>query len=180
MPPLLKFSPRIHRRKLGPVPRDEMMKNPKRLLVPSPATAPSPKRTSSGKKVGFNPILTIEDTIHIADYTPEERDATWYSTDEVKSFKAERKETAKRIDEGDASEVECCRGAESLTIEGCQIRQESILIGINSVLDEQEMQDLDGTENPEMLAHIYRLNTQKSETLAHERGLEDEREVLSR
>jgi hypothetical protein len=44
-------------------------------------------------------------------------------------------------------------------------------------LDEQALQELDGREKPEMLAHIYRLHTLRSQVAAYELGLRDQQEV---
>jgi hypothetical protein len=158
------------------------MRNSKRvrypvLVVSSPLTGKSRKKTSTGKKVAFCGTLKVDEIIHVSDYTPQEVNATWYNSMELRSFKADRRNIANRIDQGVRSDSDYHRGVESLTVAGSRIRYESVLVGINSVLDEQELQDLDGKENAEMLAHIYRLNTHQSEALAHERGLSDEREV---
>lgn len=164
------------------LPVSPLMQNSKRirypLLVSGPVATPSRKKTSTGKKVAFCVTLKVEEIIHISDYSLEEMSATWYDAQEIKSFKEDRKDTAKRIDQGATTDSDYHRGVESLTIAGARIRYEHILVGVNSVLDEQELQDLDGKENPEMLAHIYRLNTRQSEALAHERGLSDQREVM--
>jgi hypothetical protein len=158
------------------------MRNSKRvrypLLIPSPVTRQSRKISVSGRKIAFSGTLQVEEIIHVSEYTQDEVSSTWYDRKEIGSFKEDRKNAAKRIDQGVSSDSDCLRGVESLTVAGARIRYESVLVGINSVLDEQELQDLDGKEDPEMLAHIYRLNTHQSEALAHQRGLSDEREVL--
>lgn len=164
-------------------PSSPPMRESKRVRYPSlpssPEWTPSPKSTHAGKKITFCSTLKVEDIIHVLEYTAEELTATWYDAKEIQSFKTDRRETAKRMDQGGIEDdSDCHRGVESMTISGARIRYEHILVGVNSVLDEQELQDLDETENPEMLAHIYRLNTHQCEALAYEQGLIDEREAM--
>jgi hypothetical protein len=50
--------------------------------------------------------------------------------------------------------------------------------GINSVLNEQELQDMDGKWNPEALAYIYGMASEESLRVARERALGDQLDVL--
>lgn len=74
--------------------------------------------------------------------------------------------------------TDCLRGVEGMTLAGSRTRYENIRNGINTVLDEQELQDLDGKENPEMLAHIYWMNTAKCQEAAHKIALHDQSVVM--
>jgi hypothetical protein len=125
-------------------------------------------------------LEVIQPTIHKEDYSPEEKAATWYGVKELKSFRRDRRETIKQVEEGnsDTDTNICTRGVEALTKVGARRRHAVITLGLSSVLDEQELQDLDGKENPDMLAHIYKLHTLRSQAAAYERGLRDQQEVL--
>jgi hypothetical protein len=73
-------------------------------LIPYAAASTSPlQQDSSGsnhKMYNNSSLLQIRDTIHLSDYTIEERLATWYTFADLKSFKNERKDTARQIDSG--------------------------------------------------------------------------------
>jgi len=104
----------------------------------------------------------IRPTIHRWDYTPSEKQATWYTIADLRSFKRDRKETARLIDHGllalplagpragipppppgspsDASSlsVYCARGCENCTEDVGRIRYRHIADGWRAVLNTQE------------------------------------------
>ena len=106
-------------------------------------------------------LLHIRETIHFSDYTDEERMATWYTLADLRSFKKERKDTARQIDSGllslrtsadqtnlsdifvDATSFDmpveyCSRGAENCTEAMSRIRYRHICDGWRYVLNTQE------------------------------------------
>lgn len=111
-------------------------------------------------------LVRVRDTIHRSDYTPEERVATWYNFADLKTFKRERKETARLMDDGllslprfstetakrqslwdddssSSSEIElsssyCARGCENCTETIGRIRYRHIADGWRAVLNTQE------------------------------------------
>ena len=127
-----------------------------------------------------NTLEAIQPTIHKLDYSADEKAATWYDNTELKSFRRERRAAARQMEQGFFSlETDVCtRGVENMTRDGSRQRQVAITQGLSAVLDEQELQDMDGKENPEMLAQIYKLHTIRSQAAAYERGLKDQQAVL--
>jgi len=88
-------------------------RNSRRVSFPSPvkwSTVLSANKSTSEAEQDFvaskkqrytnKSLVQIRYTIHLSEYTPEERLATWYTFADLKSFKRERKETARRIDNG--------------------------------------------------------------------------------
>ena len=168
----------------------------------------SSKRTSPRRRVFFNTEEPADvcEIIHVSEYTDQERMSAWYNYYDLRSFKRERRETARRIEEhqrrrrdqqmchhshrpiqhhhhhhqhhvdGDDCE-DSIRGVESLTESGSRLRSAFIVDGINAVLNEQDLQDQDGTCNPDMLAHVYRSKCEPSRRVAHERALIDQQEA---
>eukprot|EP00934_Nitzschia_sp_Nitz4_P006605 Nitzschia sp. Nitz4//scaffold226_size53432//19493//20188//NITZ4_006697-RA/size53432-processed-gene-0.48-mRNA-1//1//CDS//3329542739//6595//frame0 len=138
-----------------------------------------PKKKGHRRRISWGNELIVDPIIHVNEYTPEEKSATWYGPNDLKSFKKERLEVARRIDGGKVTDSDCTRGVEHHTHSGSRIRNKNIVEGVNSVLDEQDLQDMDGKENPELLAHVYRLKTVRSQELARKRALKDELEVIA-
>jgi len=113
-------------------------------------------------------LIKIRDTIHVSEYTSEERRACWYNIDDLRAFKRDRRETARRIDMGwmllpsaslstssstssststknsqlggedDNKDIYCARGVENCTEEISRIRYRTIADGWRSVLNLQE------------------------------------------
>mmetsp|Transcript_31026 Transcript_31026/g.51669 ORF Transcript_31026/g.51669 Transcript_31026/m.51669 type:complete len:274 (-) Transcript_31026:447-1268(-) len=135
--------------------------------------------TSGGRKqVSFAVAYKlVYETIHISEYTPDERCASWYNIRDLKSFKRDRRDTARRIDQGRMYDDDCVRGVENATHSGSRLRHHHIVDGINSVLNEQDLQDQDGKWNPDSLAFIYRVASEESVHLARKRGLQDQTEI---
>lgn len=137
----------------------------------------SKKRHRRKSSIQFCEYVEVFPTIHALDYTLAELVASWYDRNDLKTFKSDRAETGRRIDSGECLESDCVHGVESHTIEGFRIRRENILAGVNSVLNEQDLQDLDDCENQDMIAHIYRINTARCEQSARKRARALAREV---
>jgi len=117
----------------------------------------------------------IHPALHRADYTEEERAATWYNMLELKSIKIERRQIVRQMENGE--NVDCSRGLESKTRQGCRMRQRAIIQAISAVLDEQEEQIIRCSSDPEALAQVYSMYTQDSQKLAVERALQDQQET---
>jgi len=100
-------------------------------------------------------LRNIEPTIHINDYSIEEKSAAWYVFDDLKRFKKDRRETIKRINEGKplCPNLWCSRGL--MTREKRVHREESITHSHEAVMKEQERQDMIGFRNDEMIAAAY-------------------------
>eukprot|EP00529_Nitzschia_sp_RCC80_P019773 CAMPEP_0113491346 /NCGR_PEP_ID=MMETSP0014_2-20120614/27509_1 /TAXON_ID=2857 /ORGANISM="Nitzschia sp." /LENGTH=436 /DNA_ID=CAMNT_0000385135 /DNA_START=201 /DNA_END=1511 /DNA_ORIENTATION=- /assembly_acc=CAM_ASM_000159 len=171
-------------------------------ISPTSTTTSSSKRTSRNRRVFFNTHEPADvcEIIHVSEYTDQERMSAWYNYYDLRSFKRERRESARRIEEQQrrrqkmshhhlynnnnhhhhVDEDGCddsIRGVESLTESGSRLRATFIVNGINAVLNEQDLQDQDGTCSPDMLAHVYSLKCDPSRRVAHERALADQQEA---
>ena len=137
------------------------------------------KRPRSSRKVSFPPAMDgdslfsdnnngarcleqVRETIHVSEITAAERLATWYTSADLKSFKRERKLTARRIDDGTLSlristckndmlsdicvdftphgvpVSYCSRGVENCTEAISRVRYGHIADGLRAVLNTQE------------------------------------------
>lgn len=132
--------------------------------------------STSGSSVSFSTSMEkIHPALHRTDYTEEERAATWYNMLELKSIKIERRQIVRQMENGEM--VDCSRGLESKTRQGCRMRQRAIIQAIGAVLDEQEEQIIRCSSDPEALAQVYSMYTQDSQKLAVERALQDQQET---
>jgi hypothetical protein len=151
------------------------------------------RRRSVSFPESYEEAIRMVDTIHVTEYTPQEKYATWYTLQELKSFKKERKAIARRYDKlqqqpGHHHDLhhdhphhrdhnDCrgydIRGIENSTARWGRIRHKHIVDGINSVLDEQDLQEQDGRSDPDTLAYIYCMVTSDSKHLARVRGEQD-------
>jgi hypothetical protein len=147
-----------------------------------PTSAKEPISPPSERAISFSDEIDIEDTIHVFDYSPEEKASTWYNAQDLKSFRRVRSESVRvwrsqlpcTID----TQRHCFRGLESKLPDGSRRRYNNIVSAVHSVLSEQDRQDIDGTIDPELLAQVYRQTSCHCQAEAQEKGLEDYREVL--
>jgi hypothetical protein len=89
----------------------------------------------------FNRAVFVRETLHIADYEPDEVIATWYQKDEMAQMKADMVDTVRSMLRGELendNEEQCMRGLESRTRIGANKRQENKLRALEAVLDEQD------------------------------------------
>ena len=101
-------------------------------------------------------LRNVEPTIHISDYSIEEKSAAWYVLGDLKRFKKERRETVKRIKEGKPLCPNLCCARGLLTSEEKRRhREESITHSLEAVMKEQERQHMIGCHNDEMIAAAY-------------------------
>eukprot|EP00531_Pseudo-nitzschia_arenysensis_P007440 CAMPEP_0116122272 /NCGR_PEP_ID=MMETSP0329-20121206/4127_1 /TAXON_ID=697910 /ORGANISM="Pseudo-nitzschia arenysensis, Strain B593" /LENGTH=442 /DNA_ID=CAMNT_0003616111 /DNA_START=140 /DNA_END=1468 /DNA_ORIENTATION=- len=135
-------------------------RNSRRVTFASDARWPTTD-SAHPRRYGKTSLIHICETIHLLDYTPEERHSTWYTLADLRSFKRERKETARQIDNGliplrqyaDQADhcdiyvdnmsfsmpVEyCSRGAENCTEAMSRVRYRHICDGWRTVLNTQE------------------------------------------
>ena len=144
-----------------------------------PFSIPGKETRSHGKRrISFSLLESVCPTIQRRDYSPEEKAATWYNIEDMKLFRKERREVVHMIEQGVNMGHICCRGVECLTKSGAKKRQNAILRGQLAVFDEQELQQLDGSQNPEVLAQIYKHHTKSSRAEAYGRGLKDEKNIM--
>lgn len=135
--------------------------------------------STTGSSVSFSTSLVfVEPTLHLNDYTDEERSATWYNREEFMDMKMHRRRIVQLMQTGQAVD-ECTRGLENKTRDGSTIRQMDIFSSVGAVLDEQDTQEFSGTFNPEALAYVYTMYSHSSQRRAQERAMKDQMEAFS-
>jgi hypothetical protein len=148
-----------------------------------PTSAKEPISPPSERAISFSDDVGIKDTIHVFDYSPEEKAATWYNVQDLKLFRRARRESVRvwrsqlpfMID----TQRHCFRGLENKMPDGSRRRYTNISRSVLSVLSEQEKQDIDGTIKPELISEVYRKISCHCQAEARDKGLEDYREVLN-
>mmetsp|Transcript_18329 Transcript_18329/g.45408 ORF Transcript_18329/g.45408 Transcript_18329/m.45408 type:complete len:168 (-) Transcript_18329:117-620(-) len=131
---------------------------------------------SQVRKVSFSKIVAEYDIENAADYSDEERQATWYSKPQLKEFKKRVIRTAHKMETGQLDPFDdrwTSRGLEGRTTGGYQQRRQSRSSALNAVLLEQDRQLIEGFEDPESLADVYREYSAVSQALARLMGKQD-------
>lgn len=126
-------------------------------------------------------IEFVTPTLHVDDYTREERCAVWYGVQDFKSIKNSRQDIVRRMQQAGSvidKANESTRGLEGKTREGGHRRHKDILTAVYAVICEQEVQGLQGVSNPYLLADTYKMHSRQSQMAALKRGLTDQTEVI--
>jgi hypothetical protein len=112
--------------------------------------------TKPKRHVSFYEIVSIRSTIHTNDMTDEEIDNTWYNRREMTAIKRgmalDVKKMTSEIPMGNKSTT---RGLEYRTRAGSEKRRANKFNSIHAVLDEQDLQHVNGINDPEALREIY-------------------------
>ena len=152
------------------------------------------------KCVSFSPMVMSVDVLHLNDYTSEEREASFCSSQDFMRIKHEIKDTIKRIEQGICiNENDLCRrGIESLTHHGKTLRIRRRTVSRQAVFEAQvrvysqektEVDEIDDGEEQsvtddasitttcpmEAIAAAYVRTVVESDQLAYLAGLFDER-----
>jgi hypothetical protein len=124
----------------------------------------------------MNEILLVE---HIDEFCEEDIAAIWYNANEYAMIKAEYKTTLFFMECGAQvpAGVHCCRGLEYRSAEGARARLENKSNAYNAVLDEQEKQWRDDTNDIDALARVYLKHSTKCGKAALALGIRDEVEA---
>ncbi|KAG7353770.1 hypothetical protein IV203_003125 [Nitzschia inconspicua] len=121
--------------------------------------------------------VQVHDIPSIEDYSKEERSKTWFSRREFGEIKASHKELIRRLSNRECiPDTEDCsvRGLEGRSQANSKNRQNIIMAGILAVLNEQDIQKIEGRNDPEALAIIYRQYSYHSLQAASIMGRRDE------
>jgi hypothetical protein len=140
-----------------------------------------PKRKRGRRCVTFAPALeVVRSTIHIHNYTTDEKRACWYDAYDWEAIRTERRIVLKRMEKGKNlnPSKHCTRGLEARTEVGCRRRHMAIVGAVHGILDEQDAQFRRRFVNPNVISHIYMLITRKSRAAAADRGLEDHKAIV--
>lgn len=159
-----------------PSPEIEKAVGKERVLAPA---APQKKR----KKIVFNNSVFVRETLHIFDYTPEEKASCWFNKAEMQTIKVEMTATVKTFLRGEYegdTDLFTMRGLEFRTREASNKRKENKLIALDAVLGEQDDQDLEDICDPGAISLVYQRVSLKPKLEAHQRGVKDEVAVYGR
>eukprot|EP00545_Synedropsis_sp_CCMP1620_P008328 CAMPEP_0119003834 /NCGR_PEP_ID=MMETSP1176-20130426/793_1 /TAXON_ID=265551 /ORGANISM="Synedropsis recta cf, Strain CCMP1620" /LENGTH=220 /DNA_ID=CAMNT_0006955471 /DNA_START=33 /DNA_END=695 /DNA_ORIENTATION=+ len=133
--------------------------------------------TSKKKKVSFNKLVFVRETLHIANYEHEEKRNTWFTKTEMRNIKVGMAATLRAILSGEYQgddDRHCARGLEFRSRAGARKRKENKLMALEAVLKEQDDQYDDGIVNPTAISVVYQQVSLRPRISAHERGMNDE------
>jgi len=139
------------------------------------------KLNRSGKRqVTFFEQVAIRETIHLNEYTTDERRRSWYNKHELKEIKKRLKRTAVSMQVGKLkvdTDFDCKRGLEFRVGDKAIQRKRRISHALVAVLSEQEDQKMLGILDPVTISLAYRLISRVSAAKAYDVGLCDELEA---
>jgi hypothetical protein len=140
------------------------------------AASVSPK--SSKRSISFSPEVATFNVLHIMDYSAEEKQATWFDGDDIKSFKKEGKVSLALLVNGVSESSELCfRGLEARTRDGALRKRHNKIDARAAVFMEQDFQKDEGVFDDEVIADVYYDYSQRCHLAANMMGLRDERDV---
>lgn len=131
----------------------------------------------SRKTVLFSPDPVVIDILHIKDFSLEEKRATWYTRNELRTIKDEAKQIA-NLDRSENSEV-CFRGLEAKTLAGARLKRQNRIDARAAVFFEQEMQEGEGYSDPDAIADVYFEYTERCELEAQMMALRDAADITN-
>jgi hypothetical protein len=134
---------------------------------------PVPNKT---KRVSFDTLTVVRDTLHIIDFTGEERHAYWFSTEEKAAVRKSIYHALRKM--GSGQKIPSCnvRGLEIFSYENVRIRQCIRKRATEAVLGEQERQRKLGFRNQDKISLAYSFHTTQCQEKAHGWGIADKLE----
>jgi hypothetical protein len=135
---------------------------------------------SQNRHVTFFEQVAFRETIHLNQYTADERQKSWYNRRELKEIKCQLKKTAVSMQVGQLkidTDFDCTRGLEFRVGKKAILRRRRISHALMAVLSEQEDQMMLGIHDPVTISLAYRFISRVSSAKAHEVGLRDEFEA---
>jgi hypothetical protein len=139
------------------------------------------RKSNRGEKhVTFSEQVAIRQTIHLNQFSFDERKRTWYNKQELKEIKSQSKKTAASMQVGKLkidTDFDCVRGLEFRVEKNAVQRRKRISHALIAVLSEQQDQMMLGIHDPVTISVVYRYISRISAAKAHEVGLRDEFEA---
>ena len=129
--------------------------------------------------VRFDTSVTVRTTKSIFDYTKEEREDCWYTSEEYDQIKQSMDKQIRKLNRGEKLKDKkyCSRGLECFEEEAYALRQEYKSLALQAVLDEQYCQFEEGVNDEHTIAAAYMLVSKPCLRRAQRLGLSDERSV---
>ena len=139
--------------------------------------------TRAKKSVAFDQNVTVHYSLHINDYSHEEKQACWQDSAEKKSTHEEISHVRHLIE----SDVLEQGKQQELPRRGIETRREQaqrrhqMMMCVDAVIDEQELQWDEGFSDPEQIALMYKMSYYSSSVVARARAiaLKDHLEVVA-
>jgi hypothetical protein len=133
---------------------------------------------TEGRRVSFSPWVDSVQVEHVSDLSPETVRELWYSKDEFAEIKSNMKQSINfmvryRIIDDDVQF--CSRGLE--TRQDVIRRRENQKEAIDSVMNEQHLQRVEGGSLPELIAILYSVFSFPCQQQAHSVALRDALDV---
>lgn len=130
---------------------------------PSKIGQHQPLHYKTRKSVSFHQVVKAKKTIHVNDLSAEELRAYWYKSEDYESMKKDARFEADLLENGCLVEHEssctvmkrCRRGLDVFTRMGSKQRSETKRRGHAIVMEEQDLQREEGSNDPEYIAEVY-------------------------
>jgi hypothetical protein len=133
------------------------------------------------RSVRFLDTILVRETLHINNFTVQERQDSWYDSSEYSDMRNDTNVTVALIKFGkhncDTSPY-CQRGLENRIGKDALRRNRLQLLGLISVLKEQSEQTTMNAFNPDAIADAYAPISKYSSKMAYKLGLRDELEAI--
>jgi hypothetical protein len=122
----------------------------------------------------------VFEILHLNDIPPDAVADIWYDSSEYAQIKKDYKFTIFLMESGKklTGDVHTSRGLEYRTQKASWARHENKKDAYNAVLDEQDRQWKEDIDDWDIISRIYLEHSSKRLNAAHERGVEDEKEII--
>jgi hypothetical protein len=137
------------------------------------------------RKVSFNERMKVRRHVHINDFSDDEKEASWWTSDEVNHIKANIRSTIKLLEAGIFSEDHhldeglSLRGLEAVTPEGAVLKRCNKEQAWDNVLDEQDFQLQQGEAyNEHRIYNAYKDISRRCHEAARLMAQRDQYEVM--
>lgn len=111
------------------------------------------------KRVSFNPVVNLQEVLHLNNYSHVEWQDSWYTKDELGLIRRQCRVTVNLMERGivtKGSEQHCTVGLEARAkTRANRIRKTRTQLTVNAVLNEQAKQKRVGISNTEAIAAAY-------------------------
>jgi hypothetical protein len=159
-------------------PLRKLFKNSSDCSTKSQSTAAT-EQEHEENHVRFSEKIGLRNTISCKDYTPEEVEACWYTSDDNQRIHRQCSKEIRKLNEGSTLKDKkyCSRGLEGHTTIGAATKKQNRWLSINAVLDEQMIQWEEDIFDEYVIAEIYCITSASCQVRAKIVGLSDHRET---
>lgn len=111
------------------------------------------------KSVSFNEMVRAKKTLHLKNFSDQELDNYWYKPEDFAKMKGDVRFEAKLLENECLDGNDCLNGLGVFTTSGAKRRSQNKRRAVAVVLEEQELQVEEGSNDPEYIADIYARTT---------------------